>query len=182
MVEDEFYAVAQSFTQHLHYAEYAKRKKEVKLQNAAAIQNLARPTDGVTPVSDVTRRRDAADALSARQKAGLEQIQSKRPRVDSEEENEEVEDEIWFERDDFTANPVPLDSNLVAQLLKFGKPDIPMPALSERPQSSCSETGRATLTLSLRTLFLIRWRVEGSRSKVLIIASFSREELWLCNV
>ncbi|KAB8261103.1 hypothetical protein BDV32DRAFT_148968 [Aspergillus pseudonomiae] len=95
MVEDEFYAVAQSFTQHLHYAEYAKRKKEVKLQNAAAIQNLARPTDGVTPVSDVTRRRDAADALSARQKAGLEQIQSKRPRVDSEKENEEVEDEMW---------------------------------------------------------------------------------------
>lgn len=95
MVEDEFYAVAQSFTQHLHYAEYAKRKKEVKLQNAAAIQSLARPTDGVTPVSDVTRRRDAADALSARQKAGLERIQSKRPRVDSEEENEEVEDETW---------------------------------------------------------------------------------------
>ncbi|KAK6835764.1 hypothetical protein RU639_002204 [Aspergillus parasiticus] len=95
MVEDEFNAVAQSFTQHLHYAEYAKRKKEVKSQNAAAIQNLARPTDGVTPVSDVTRRRDAADALSARQKAGLERVQGKRPQVDSEEENEEVEDETW---------------------------------------------------------------------------------------
>ncbi|KAE8375585.1 hypothetical protein BDV26DRAFT_11459 [Aspergillus bertholletiae] len=95
MVEDEFYAVAQSFTQHLHYAEYVKRKKEVKLQSAAAIQNLARPTDGVTPISDGTKRRDVADALSARQKAGLERIQSRRPQVDSEEENEEVEDEMW---------------------------------------------------------------------------------------
>ncbi|KAE8350065.1 hypothetical protein BDV28DRAFT_47543 [Aspergillus coremiiformis] len=93
MVEDEFYAVAQSFTQHLHYAEYARRKREVKLQNAAVIQNLARPTDGVTPVSDDVKRRNAADVLSARQKAGLERIQNKRPPVDSEDESEE--DGIW---------------------------------------------------------------------------------------
>ncbi|KAB8233774.1 hypothetical protein ETB97_012224 [Aspergillus alliaceus] len=96
MVEDEFYAIAQSFTHHLHYAEYARRKKEVKLQNAAAIRNLARPTDGVTPVSEDTKRRNAADALSARQKAGLERMGSKRPQVDSDEENDEVEeDDTW---------------------------------------------------------------------------------------
>jgi hypothetical protein len=95
MVEDEFYSVAQSFTRHLHYAEYAKRKKEVKLQNAAAIQNLARPTDGVTPASDESKRRNAADALFARQRAGLEQMGSKRPQVNSEEEIEENEDETW---------------------------------------------------------------------------------------
>ncbi|KAF7592913.1 hypothetical protein BBP40_012234 [Aspergillus hancockii] len=95
MVEDEFYTVAQSFTQHLHYAEYAKRRKEVKLQNTTAIQNLARPTDGVTPVSEESKRRDAADALSARQKAALEQMGSRRPQVDSEDEDEENEDETW---------------------------------------------------------------------------------------
>ncbi|KAA8648278.1 hypothetical protein EYZ11_009992 [Aspergillus tanneri] len=94
MVEDEFYAVAQTFTKHLHYAEYRRRKKEAKLQNAAAIQDLARPTDGVTPVSDATKRRETADALSTRQKAGLEKIQSKRPAVDSETSDDDIEDDL----------------------------------------------------------------------------------------
>ncbi|GAB1214778.1 hypothetical protein ATERTT37_003947 [Aspergillus terreus] len=96
MVEDEFYAVAQSFTQHLHYAEYIRRKKEAKRQNADAIRQLARPTDGVTPVSAEMKRRDTAEALAERQNRGLEGIGSNRPRVDSEEEagvDEEDEDD-----------------------------------------------------------------------------------------
>ncbi|KAE8150598.1 hypothetical protein BDV25DRAFT_139683 [Aspergillus avenaceus] len=94
MVEDEFNSVAQSFTQHLHYAEYVKRKKEAKEQNAAAIQSLARPTDGVTPVSEETKRRHASDVLYALQNTGLEVMGSKRPPVESDEEKEE-EDETW---------------------------------------------------------------------------------------
>ncbi|KAI9036375.1 uncharacterized protein KD926_002029 [Aspergillus affinis] len=93
MVEDEFYAVAQTFTQHLHYAEYVRRKKEAKLQNAAAIQDLARPTDGVTPMSEETKRQREADALSTRQKDGLGQIQSGRPAVDS-DESDDVEEDV----------------------------------------------------------------------------------------
>lgn len=101
MVEDEFYAVAQSFTQHLHYAEYVRRKKEAKLQNAAAIRDLARPTDGTTPMTEETRRRKTSEALSARQKAGLEQMTTgKRPRVDSDGEKdvqdaEDDGDDLW---------------------------------------------------------------------------------------
>ena len=98
MVEDEFYAVAQTFTQHLHYAEYLRRKKEAKLQNATAIQNIARPTDGVTPTSEEARKKAAAEELSAQQKAGLQKL-GNRPAVDSEEEPEEPEepeeDRIW---------------------------------------------------------------------------------------
>ncbi|RAL04709.1 uncharacterized protein BO80DRAFT_461769 [Aspergillus ibericus CBS 121593] len=96
MVEDEFYAVAQTFTQHLHYAEYLRRKKEAKLQNATAIQSIARPTDGVTPTSDEARKKAAAAELAAQQKAGLQKL-GNRPAVDSEEETEEEqeEDRIW---------------------------------------------------------------------------------------
>ncbi|PWY89036.1 hypothetical protein BO70DRAFT_393553 [Aspergillus heteromorphus CBS 117.55] len=89
MVEDEFYAVAQTFTQHLHYAEYVRRKKEAKLQSATVIQNLARPTDGVTPMSEEVKRRKAAEELSLKQKAGVERGRGERPAVDSEEERDD---------------------------------------------------------------------------------------------
>ncbi|OJJ66846.1 hypothetical protein ASPBRDRAFT_59288 [Aspergillus brasiliensis CBS 101740] len=101
MVEDEFYAVAQTFTQHLHYAEYLRRKKEAKLRNATTIQNIARPTDGVTTPSEEAKRKVAAEELSAQQKEGLQKmVEGGRPAVDSEEEGddgdqEEEEDDTW---------------------------------------------------------------------------------------
>lgn len=78
MVEDEFYAVAQTFTQHLHYAEYIRRTKEAKLQNVARIQDLSRPTDGVTPMSEETKKTREAEALAERQKKGLGQLEEKK--------------------------------------------------------------------------------------------------------
>ncbi|GAD91756.1 hypothetical protein AOR_1_1878194 [Paecilomyces variotii No. 5] len=97
MVEDEFYAIAQEFTQHLHHAEYVRRRKEAKLRNAAAINDLARPTDGRTEMREETKKKKLSEALAARQKAGLEKMKGKRPRVDSEEEDEleEDEDDPW---------------------------------------------------------------------------------------
>lgn len=71
MVEDEFYAVAQTFTQHLHYAEYIRRTKEAKLQNAARIQDFSRSADGVTPMSEEAKKKREAEALAERQKKGL---------------------------------------------------------------------------------------------------------------
>lgn len=85
MVEDEFYAVAQTFTKHLHYAEYVKKKEEVKRQNETTIGELARPTDG-TPISGETKKRKEAEALSARQKTGLDQPQDGNPGVNAEGE------------------------------------------------------------------------------------------------
>lgn len=93
MVEDEFYAMAQTFTKHLHYAEYVKRKKEAKLQNAAAIKDLARPTDGVTPRSEETKRKEAAATLSARQRAGLEKMGGTRPQLDSDKEEDDTDED-----------------------------------------------------------------------------------------
>lgn len=74
MVEDEFYSIAQSFTQHLHYAEYIRRKKEAKAQSTEALNDIQRPTDGRTRLPKEAERRKAAEALAARQKAGLAQL------------------------------------------------------------------------------------------------------------
>ncbi|RJE24304.1 hypothetical protein PHISCL_03359 [Aspergillus sclerotialis] len=86
MVEDEFYSIAQTFTQHLHYAEYVKRQKEVKKLNEATIRDLVRSTDG-TPILEETRKRKEAEELSARQKNGLD-------RLPDEEEGRDVEEEM----------------------------------------------------------------------------------------
>lgn len=75
MVEDEFYAIAQSFTQHLHYAEYIRRKKEAKSKSAAALKDIQRPTDGHTKLPKEVERKKAIEALAARQKAGLAQLE-----------------------------------------------------------------------------------------------------------
>lgn len=94
MVEDEFYAVAQSFTQHLHYAEYLRRKKEAKAQGADAIRELERPTDGRTTIPGNLQRRKDAEALAARQKAGLEQISGHEDK-DGDEDEDEDETDTW---------------------------------------------------------------------------------------
>ncbi|CAG7949190.1 unnamed protein product [Penicillium nalgiovense] len=91
MVEDEFYAVAQTFTQHLHHAEYLRRRKQVKAENAAGIGEIERPTDGRTPVSNEVERKREAEVLRERQKAGLAQIGD--GGVDGRDEDED--DERW---------------------------------------------------------------------------------------
>ncbi|RAK79216.1 uncharacterized protein BO72DRAFT_494561 [Aspergillus fijiensis CBS 313.89] len=99
MVEDEFYSVAQSFTQHLHYAEYVRRKKEVKAQQRELLQQQQqqRPTDGVTPLSEESRKRNAQEELAARQREGLETMTAGvRPVVSGDEDEGEAEDdEAW---------------------------------------------------------------------------------------
>jgi hypothetical protein len=91
MVEDEFYAVAQTFTQHLHHAEYLRRRKQVKAENAAGIGEIERPTDGRTPLPNEVERKREAEALRERQKAGLSQIGD--GGVDGRDEDED--DERW---------------------------------------------------------------------------------------
>ncbi|OXV12125.1 hypothetical protein Egran_00115 [Elaphomyces granulatus] len=99
MVEDEFYAVAQTFTQHLHHAEYLRRIKQAKLENANAIKDIARPTDGKTVMREDKKRQMESESLSAQQMAGLSEITAKRPRVESEGETDtdvDKEDDPWF--------------------------------------------------------------------------------------
>ncbi|CAI7647948.1 unnamed protein product [Penicillium glandicola] len=93
MVEDEFYAVAQTFTQHLHHAEYVRRRKQVKAENAAGIRDIEieRPTDSRTPLPNEVERKREAEALRARQKAGLAQISD----GGIDEKDEDEDDERW---------------------------------------------------------------------------------------
>jgi hypothetical protein len=68
----KFYTVAQTFTQHLHYAEYLRCIKQVKLENTnAQINDIARPTDSRMIMRKEKQRQKESEALSAQQRAGL---------------------------------------------------------------------------------------------------------------
>ena len=74
MVEDEFYAVAQTFTKHLHHAEYIRLRKAAKDRNASTVSNISRPVDSITTMREETRRKKEAEAREARMKAATESI------------------------------------------------------------------------------------------------------------
>ncbi|KAI6709526.1 hypothetical protein B2J93_9256 [Marssonina coronariae] len=65
MVEDEFLAVAQQFTVHLHTADYKRQQKAVKSQNADTINSISRPV--TCKMTDHTKRKAEAAALTKRQ-------------------------------------------------------------------------------------------------------------------
>ncbi|OKL57631.1 hypothetical protein UA08_07169 [Talaromyces atroroseus] len=104
MVEDEFYAIAQQFTRHLHHAEYVKRRKQAKNMNASVLRDINRPTDQNTIMRAETLKRKEAERLRERQKRGLAPT-SRRPRTEEEKDEEEGlseldeeerEDDPWF--------------------------------------------------------------------------------------
>ena len=87
MVEDEFASIAQSFTQHLHHAEYQRLKKKAK--------NAAPPAFQPTGAMGVeARKKMEARALHVRQKDALGNITNG---VDlSADEDEEQGDDPWL--------------------------------------------------------------------------------------
>lgn len=104
MVEDEFYAIAQRFTRHLHHAEYVRRKKQAKKMNASVLRDIERPTDGTTRMSNATLKRKESERLHERQRKGLEPA-VRRPEdsddvsaedMEVEDEEEEREDDPWY--------------------------------------------------------------------------------------
>lgn len=104
MVEDEFLAVAQNFTRHLHHAEYVRRTKQAQIGNAAKINDIARPTDKKTAMRAETKKKKDAESMSKRHKFALGKMKGsgseRRPPVDSEEEDtrieEDEEDDPWL--------------------------------------------------------------------------------------
>ncbi|KAF6229293.1 hypothetical protein HO133_007409 [Letharia lupina] len=74
MVEDEFHAVAQTFTKHLHHAEYIRLRNAVRDRNAPTINNISRPVDSITTMREETRRKKEAEAREAKMKAAIESI------------------------------------------------------------------------------------------------------------
>ena len=74
MVEDEFQAVAQTFTQHLHHAEYTRLKNIAKSRTTSALNTTTRPTDSVTAMRIETRKKKEAEVREAKQKSALQQM------------------------------------------------------------------------------------------------------------
>jgi hypothetical protein len=133
MVEDEFYTVAQTFTRHLHYAEYVRRKKEAKVRNADTIADIARPTSGVTPMSEELKKRYAADELEARQRDGLDAVLGKQLARDEDPGDDPEMDVSWAgtRLQDFMFRP-----RKVRSLAGLQKSRFSTRAAAEFPQSS----------------------------------------------
>lgn len=74
MVEDEFHAVAQTFTKHLHHAEYIRLRNAAKERNASTITNISRPVDSITTMREETRRKKEAEGREIKMKAAIESI------------------------------------------------------------------------------------------------------------
>lgn len=76
MVEDEFLAMAGSFTKHLHAAEYQRLKDMASSRNADVIRTISRPVTG--RMTDLVKKRQTALALAASQRKGLKNTLGKR--------------------------------------------------------------------------------------------------------
>ena len=103
MVEDEFHAVARTFTQHLHHAEYVRLKNITKNRNIKDTLSIARPIDSITLMREDTKRRREQEAKATRQGAELNMIRaqatSKRPEIVSSDESKDqarAYDDPWI--------------------------------------------------------------------------------------
>lgn len=94
MVEDEFHAVARSFTKHLHHAEYERFKALAKERNSSTASAISRPVDSITAMRAETRKKKGAEARDAKNKATLERVSNpaKRQRSDSDISDPEDQD------------------------------------------------------------------------------------------
>lgn len=94
MVEDEFHAVARSFTKHLHHAEYERFKALAKERNSSTASTLSRPVDSITAMRAETKKKKEAEARDAKNKATLDRFRNpaKRQRSDSDISDPEDKD------------------------------------------------------------------------------------------
>ena len=86
LVEDEFQTVAQSFTRHLHHAEYVRMKEKAR----DAPHTVPEPVNGMRPE---TKQRLQAQALHARQRSAVKgMVQGAAPENSSEEDEAKEDD------------------------------------------------------------------------------------------
>ena len=101
MVEDEFYSVAQSFTQHLHHAEYLRLKNLAKARGISGLGTGSRPTDSVTEMREELKKKKQAEAQAEKHKQALAKlgggVARKRVKLSGDEANdsETEEDDLW---------------------------------------------------------------------------------------
>jgi hypothetical protein len=94
MVEDEFLAMANDFTKHLHAAEYQRLKALASTRNADMIRTISRPVTG--RMTDLVKRRRNALDLAASQRKGLRNALGKRKgRQDDSDSDDDDGDLPW---------------------------------------------------------------------------------------
>jgi hypothetical protein len=71
MVEDEFAATAQLYTQHLHHAAYAEQKRRAQARGQKVLRTLGRPTDGRTERDGMAVEREER-AMGIKKALGLD--------------------------------------------------------------------------------------------------------------
>lgn len=93
MVEDEFHAVARSFTKHLHHAEYERFKALAKERNSSTASTISRPVDSITAMRAETKKKKEAEARDAKNKATLERFRNPTKMQRSESDISDPEDQ-----------------------------------------------------------------------------------------
>ena len=94
MVEDEFLATAQTFTRHLHHAEYQRLRKEARERNTSNISNISRPTDGATHMREELRKRKEAQSRQAKVRRGVNDMLASARKTGKQGEESESDDDM----------------------------------------------------------------------------------------
>ena len=88
MVEDELYATAKTFTQHLHHAEYQRLKQLASLRNASTISIMSRPVAPGAVMSAETKKKRQRQAQATLQERRVRAVLSRTGPVDSNENSD----------------------------------------------------------------------------------------------
>ncbi|EFR02395.1 hypothetical protein MGYG_05392 [Nannizzia gypsea CBS 118893] len=109
MVEDEFLATARAFTAHLHQAEYTRKKKQAKTENASKVINMTqrRPTDPQTSMNNATKKTIEREASDIRRQEALDKLKMDvgRPQVGDYEMEDSNDEDIGMSDEDRDDDP-----------------------------------------------------------------------------
>ncbi|KAI9728048.1 MAG: hypothetical protein M1834_007862 [Cirrosporium novae-zelandiae] len=95
MVEDEFLAVAQSFTQHLHHAEYIRLKNLISADKQSMIDDIARPTDNITTMRAQLQKKNLREDRAAKTKAALQKMGLATDKKNNEDSDLSDDEGLW---------------------------------------------------------------------------------------
>jgi len=93
MVEDELFAVAGSFTAHLHAAEYQRLKQKARTQNEETIRDMSRPVVGT--LTEAARKRQELRRKLTRQREALRKAAAGRRSRDSDGSGDDAAELLW---------------------------------------------------------------------------------------
>ncbi|KJX95300.1 hypothetical protein TI39_contig4120g00004 [Zymoseptoria brevis] len=85
MVEDEFLSTAQTYTAHIHHAEYARLKKLHRSRGQMTLKELERATDGKTAQSRMLQVQREKEGNAKRQREGIRKINGGEEEEDEDE-------------------------------------------------------------------------------------------------